>query len=532
MITPHALLLFLVLVQSDPTLDAVVREGRENPKVMEHLDHLVNKIGPRLTSSKRLTTACEWTRDQFASWGLEARLEEWGTFPVGFERGPWSAKMTKPETLDLTIGTEAWAPGTKGPTTGPAVLAPTSDEELVALKPKLKGAWVLSTSRGPEKYQVAYDDAGIAGIIRSAPKELIVTGGRWNIKPEELPTRVRITMVASQHAKIVGLLKEKKDVELTIDIQNTFVPGPIKLYNVIADLKGVEKPEEKVIIGGHIDSWDGATGTTDNGTGVSTTLEAARLLAKAGAKPKRTIRFMLWSGEEQGLMGSRAWIQKNPEELKTISAVIVHDGGTNYVSGINATEKMVPIFEKVFERAARLDEKLPFAIRKVGGLPMGIGSDHDAFLARGVPGFFWNQARTADKGQMYTHEHHTQHDHYAAAIPEFQKHSAIVIAIGAWGIANLDGLLPRDGLRAVTGNAPRRQLGVQVDDEMVVQSVVPDSPAAKSGVKEGDRVLKLAGKKLADGIELRKEIQLAPPETTVTLLRDGKELEIPIAFPK
>ncbi|HEX7900025.1 MAG TPA: M20/M25/M40 family metallo-hydrolase [Planctomycetota bacterium] len=536
MMTHAALYLFVLLVQSDPTLDALIREGREHPKVMEHLDHLTNKIGPRLTSSERLTKACEWTRDQFAAWGLDARLEEWGTFQVGFDRGPWSAKMTAPEALDLTIGTEAWSPGTKGPVKGPAVLAPTSDEELLALKPKLKGAWLFSTARGPEKYQVAYDEAGIAGLIRSATKELIITGGRANITWEDLPTRVRITMVASQHGKIVGLLKEGKDVELTIDIQNTFKKGPIKVYNVIADLKGVEKPDEMVIIGGHIDSWDGATGTTDNGTGVSTTLEAARLLtmavSKAGAKPKRTIRFMLWSGEEQGLLGSRAWIKAHPEAMDKISAVIVHDGGTNYVSGINATEKMVPLFEKIFAPAQKLDEKLPFAIRKVPGLPRGIGSDHDAFLAKGVPGFFWNQGRTAEKGQVYSHEHHTQHDLYAAAIPEFQKHSAIVIATGAWGLANLDGLLPRDGLTSTATAENRRMLGVQCDDEMVVQSVVPDSAALKAGVKEGDRIVKFAGKAVPDNIELRKEIQVAPAQTTVTVKRDGKELDLPVTFGK
>jgi hypothetical protein len=169
---PIRALFLLILCAGDPTLDRVLHEGRENPRVMEHLDHLVNRIGPRLTSSERLTKACEWARDQFALWGLDARLEEWGTFPVGFERGPSSARVTKPEAMELTIGTDAWMPGTNGPLSGPAVLAPTTDEELLAAKPKLKGAWVMSTSRGPEKYQVAYDEAGIAGIIRSAPKKL------------------------------------------------------------------------------------------------------------------------------------------------------------------------------------------------------------------------------------------------------------------------------------------------------------------------------------------------------------------------
>ena len=121
------------------------------------------------------------------------------------------------------------------------------------------------------------------------------------------------------------------------------------MYNVIADIPGTEKPDEIVIVGGHIDSWDGATGTTDNGTGVATTLEAARLLMAAGAKPRRTIRFMLWSGEEQGLLGSVAWIKDHAAELDNISAVLVHDGGTNYVSGIQATAAMLPAMKIAFK---------------------------------------------------------------------------------------------------------------------------------------------------------------------------------------
>src|SRR5439155_2352682 len=136
--------------------------------------------------------------------------------------------------------------------------------------------------------------------------------------------RVSIRMVASQHKAIDDHLKAAKKVSLTIEINNKFVQGPIKLYNVIADLPGSEKPDEYVVFGGHIDSWDGATGATDNGTGVATTMEAARLLAKAGAKAKRTIRFMLFSGEEQGLLGSRAYVKAHPDEMKKISAVFVH----------------------------------------------------------------------------------------------------------------------------------------------------------------------------------------------------------------
>src|SRR5204863_6870693 len=133
--------------------------------------------------------------------------------------GPWSAKMTSPEERELTIGFAAWSPGTDGPVSGPAVLAPTTDEELTAVKEKLKGAWVISSTRGPEKYKVAYDEAGIAGLVRTEGGELIHTDGRFRIEWDKLPTRVSVTMLGSQHKQIVALLKEGKDVRLTIDIK-------------------------------------------------------------------------------------------------------------------------------------------------------------------------------------------------------------------------------------------------------------------------------------------------------------------------
>jgi hypothetical protein len=524
MITRALLLLLFLLPQSDPTIDAIVKEERTNSQVMAFLDHLANHIGPRLTSSTRLTQACEWTRSEFEKMGLQARLVEWGTFPVGYDRGRWSAKMTSPESMDLTIGFMAWSPGTKGPVSGPAVLAPTTDDELTAVKDKLKGAWVVSSTKGPEKYKVAYDEAGIAGVIRTEGTEFIHTDGRYKIEWEKLPTRVTVTMIASQHKHLVELLKEGKDVQLTIDIQAEFKEGPIKLYDVVAELPGTEKPDELVIVGGHLDSWDGATGATDNGTGVATTLEAARLLTKVGAKPRRTIRFMLWSGEEQGLLGSRAYIKAHPEENAKISAVIVHDGGTNYASGINATEAMVPIFEKAFEPLLNLDPDMKFQIKKVPGLPQGIGSDHDSYLASGVPGFFWLQAGRA----KYNYGHHTQHDTFDLAIPEYQKHTSMVVAIGALRIADLDDLLPRTGLTAKGGK--RRMLGVQLDAEMEIQEVVKDSAAEKAGLKAGDRLLKFNGVQIGDSIMLGQAMQGAPKESKLTIRREGKDLEVGVTF--
>ena len=536
-----AAVLFLGARQEASVVDKIIDEGRNRSEVMAHLDHLTNGIGPRLTSSDRLTRAGAWARHQFESWGLKSRLEQWGTYPVGFNRGPWSGSMVspeEPELKDLTFVTMSWTPGTNGPVEGRAVMGPATEEELKAVEPNLKGAWVLSpgVSTGRElneKILAAYDKAGIAGLIRKGGATLLLTGGNGRIAWDKLPKRVNITMLAKQYDRIKDLIGEKKEVRLRFDIKNEFVKGPIPLYNVIAEIPGTEKPEEMVIVGGHLDSWDGATGTTDNGTGSATTLEAARLLMKAGAKPKRTIRFMLWSGEEQGLLGSLAYIRKHPEENDRISAVLVHDGGTNYVSGILATSPMVPLFEKVFEPCMKLNADLPFKITERAGLPLGIGSDHDGYLRAGVPGFFWSQAGKAN----YQHTHHTQFDTFDAAIPEYQQHTSMVVAIGALGIANLDALLPRDGLvvaRPGGGGARRgspRMLGVNTDEDGVtISEIVDGSAAQRGGLKEGDKILKVGGKDVTDNESLRAAIRDADHKSVVRVKRKDKEMDVNVTF--
>ena len=436
--------------------------GHEESQVMDHLDVLCNRIGPRLTGSDNLTNACEWVRDRFASFGIEnARLESWGEFPVGFNRGPWFGRVIQPEPKSLEFMTMAWSAGTKGAVRGKAVLAPKDKKELDEAKEKgtLAGAWVLLPRPGLRRprpdpafrrsLRKELEDAKVAGIVAASSSELLVTGGLHRISWDKLPTLPSVTLLRKQFDELAAWLKDGKTVTLEFDIRNYFKKGPIKLYNVIADIPGSELPDEYVIVGGHIDSWDGATGATDNGTGVATTLEAARILMKAGVKPRRTIRFMLWSGEEQGLLGSAAYVKAHKDLMPKISAVLVHDGGTNYLSGIGATEAMLSDFEQVFAPVKELDPKFPFEVRKVAGLSGG-GSDHASFLAANVPGFFWRQAGKA----RYQRTHHTQYDTFDAAIPEYQKHSSLVAAVGAYGIANLDHLLSREKLRAAGATWP------------------------------------------------------------------------------
>lgn len=526
------------------TVETVIELGRTDSQVMRYLDHVTNRIGPRLTGSDGYENACAWAVEEFKAIPLEnVRLERWGEFPVGFNRGPSAGRMLAPVARELRFGTNAWTAGTKGRVAGPAVFAPTNDAELEAVRPKLAGAWVVAKSaaaRGTERRPAAgdrafreardkaYADAGIAGTIRSARGELVVTGGSHRLDWNALPKTPSIQMVAEDHAAIVAEMEKGAEVRLEFDVRNWFERGPVQLHNVIAEIRGTEKPDEYVIVGGHLDSWDGATGALDNGTGVATTLEAARLLVAAGAKPKRTIRFMLWGGEEQGLLGSRAWIEQNKAELPRISAVLNHDGGTNYCAGIPSTVSMAPLFESIFAPVKDLDPEHPFKVRTTKGISP-VGSDSDAFLSAGVPGFFWDQRGKSN----YTHVHHTQFDTYEEAVPEYQQNSAIVIAVGALGIANLPDLLPREGLRAAGGGPGMggRRLGVQLDEDMKITEVVDDGLAAKVGLLVGDKVLRIGETPVADTAELRSAMQEAPQKSKVVVLRGTESLEFAIEFP-
>ncbi len=521
-----------------PESEKIIATARESSQVMEHLDFLVNRIGPRLTSSDNLTNACEWARHRFAGFGIEnARVEKWGEFPVGFNRGPWFGRMVEPEVKALTFGTNSWTAGTPGTVKAAAVLEPENDEQFDAVKEKLAGAWIVASGApragGPaadfrRKLDKAYADAKIAGTVRSTRSDLIITSGMSRVDWNALPTTPVINMRKDDHESIVNALKEGKNVVLEFDIRNYFKKGPIPLYNVIADIPGTDFPDEYVIVGGHIDSWDGATGTTDNGTGCATTLEAARILMKAGIKPRRTIRFMLWSGEEQGLLGSAAYVKAHRDLMPKISAVLVHDGGTNYLSGIGATKAMMSDIERAFAPVIGLDAAMPFTIREVNGLRGG-GSDHASFLAAGVPGFFWGQAGKAN----YTHTHHTQYDTYDTAIPEYQKHSSLVAALGAVGIANLDNLLSRENMTAPPGGGAaggRRLLGIQLD-ELKVTDVVEGGLAEKAGIKAGDVLVKIDGKDLTDRESMIAAMQAGGPSKKVVVKRAGELMEFTVNFP-
>ena len=244
-------------------------------------------------------------------------------------------------------------------------------------------------------------------------------------------------------------LTDDSPIETEFDLQHKFTKGPIPVYDTIAEIKGSELPDDVIIVSGHLDSWNGpgSQGTTDNGTGSAVTLEAARILAAAKAKPKRTIRFILWTGEEQGLLGSVAYVKylKEHNQLEKVSAVLVDDGGTNYEGGLPCVASEVQYLAAATAPVnghfySETDKKfLDVNIHPEKMFTQVQGSDHNSFMRERIPGFFWDETGRAD----YNHTHHTQYDNLSQAIPEYLKQSATCAAVTAYNLACAPGLLPR-----------------------------------------------------------------------------------------
>ncbi|MEM9165833.1 MAG: M20/M25/M40 family metallo-hydrolase [Planctomycetota bacterium] len=320
---------------------------------------------------------------------------------------------------------------------------------------------------------------GPAGFVSSSQDERVWTTSvkrgqdLLRLTREDVGQDVEVNIRDSDYRWINSDLADGQGVYLEFDLDHTFEDGPIPLYNTIAEIPGTERPDEVVIVSAHVDSWNGpgSQGTLDNGTGTAVTLEAARILAAVGARPKRTIRFILWTGEEQGLLGARAYVASlSDEERARISATFVDDGGTNYEGGIPAADVMVDYlaaataptngqFFSEIDRGVLLADDNPDNDDRAGWLDVNIrptgatinthsGSDHAAFNEVGIPGFFWDEVGRSD----YRFGWHTQNDRIELAIEEYLIQSATNAAITAYNLACAPELLPRGGEGALAAN--------------------------------------------------------------------------------
>ena len=442
-------------VPTPAEIQTIVTEGKDKSQVMQRLRELTN-IGPRLTGSTNLSKAQNWAMGQFKKWGLKnVHLDEWGTIPVGFERGSkQSARMVEPFDSEIVFTTPAWTPGTKGKVRGQAFAMPTSMEELNKLRPQLKNSFILMPARAgmrgatipADEINTELDKAGIAGRIAGAADERVHTSGTWRDKTfEKRPTQTLFIVRKSDYERIARNIEYGRNPILELEAENKWIKGPIKQYNVVAEIEGTDLKDEVVVICGHLDSWNspGSQGACDNGTGTVSAMESARILAASGLKPRRTIRFILWSGEEQGLLGSRAYVEKQKEGIEKFVAVLNDDGGTNYHGGYVGLESHRAILEKAFAPTLAAFPDLPMKFDAVAQDPAGGSSDHAPFIWAGVPAYFTKESGRADYGFVW----HTQHDRYENAIPEYLVQSATNHALVVYHLATIDGKLERFPVR-------------------------------------------------------------------------------------
>jgi hypothetical protein len=460
-------------------LDAqVIVESKKSPQLLVNLTYLSDMIGPRLTGSPALVRANDWTADKMKAYGLVNVHKEPWLIPEGWERGYATGRIIDPDHgFKLSLASMGWSPGTAGKVEGEVVIfAAKESSELEAFRGKLKGKIILrgapskltpieevdkgslfadglpkkDKDKAPKanfegkmafmKDQERFlQEEGVIAVLSDAGKHLglLVTTGSWSTGDRPASTKkVASLSVAHEHYALLYRLASRPapaKTRVELDVSNKFVPGPVKVYNTVGEIRGAERPEEFVVVGAHLDSWDLGQGSLDNGCGSCVVLETARILAKM-QPPKRTIRFILFSGEEQGLYGSKAYVKQHEEELPRISAALVHDTGTGKVTGLgwmSNREALAPIME------AELGSIKEMGVTKLCIAGFG-GSDHATFDKVGVPGCAFHQEIAG-----YRFGHHSQADTLDLVREPDLQQGTQVMAIAALRFANRAELLPR-----------------------------------------------------------------------------------------
>jgi carboxypeptidase Q len=450
-------------------------QAMNRSEVMQNLQHLSDVIGPRLSGSPAMRRANEWTASRFKAYGLTARLEPYD-FGLTWERGSSALRLVAPFHRAITSHSWAWTEGTGGKTlVGPVVLTDLSTPESLAVyRDRVKGAWVLPRAPyplwnpdGPEmtaqdstrleeerklraspfadtstaavtarrQFQVdlpyILKAEGALGTLGDGSKEhgLMTMSG----SPNRLSPLPNLVISHEDYSLLARLIAARVTPRLAGRIENRVGQAPVRQWNTVAEIRGTDWPGQVVILGAHLDSWDLATGVTDNGAGSMVVLEAARVIARSGLKPKRSIRFILFSGEEQGLLGSRAYAAAHENEADSIQAVLVLDNGTGAITGqaLQGRDELEGLWRRLLAPVASLDADSVRSASKSG-------TDHLSFLPYGVPGFNFDQLPRG-----YNHTHHSQTDTYDKAVAGDLKQAAAVMAVTAYELANLPELLPR-----------------------------------------------------------------------------------------
>lgn len=490
----------------DP-LDRVIDQGLNHSQVMQTAEYLADRIGGRLTNSPAMRQAETWTQAQFTGWGLRDVHKEGFAFGRGWSIVSSSVRMTAPRPLALTAIPVAWTPGTKGTLSAPIAVAPMKRErDFAAWKGKLAGKIVLVTLpddgsegsdapfkrleaadlakldkyRQPDTDPIAVEhqiarihfaaklDAFLAGEgalawVRMAYRDgKLVHGEGYRFRKGDTAQLPGIELAAEDYRRLARLAKLGPPPTLEITTVVQFDDSDVNAYNIVAEIPGTDGKSDYVMAGAHLDSWIAGDGAADNGAGSSIVMEAARILAATGVRPKRTIRFVLWAGEEQGLFGSLAYVEKHlatraplpgggdPDEQyvrwkyrfpitllpghKDLVAYFNIDNGSGRVHGLFAEGNVaaVPLLREWLQPFAGLDAA------QVAIAPTG-GTDHVFMQQIGIPGYQFIQ----DPLDYSSRVHHSSVDTFDHLKADDMRQASVVLAGVLLEAANSEKTIPR-----------------------------------------------------------------------------------------
>lgn len=465
---------FAAAIPPQDVLSRIKDEGLHRSHVAADFSTLTDEIGPRLTNSPGFRRAIAWARDRMGAIGLEnVHTEPWA-FGRGWTLDKLTVEMIEPRYMPLIGYAEAWSPSTDGDVFGaPVMIGGKSPADVAALGSSLKGRIVLTqpeatfitqdreqptAAAGPVRIgappapgprQNVQDARAIADTLRDSGAAVLVRtsygqhGTVFVQRRDEGPGALPAIVLAGEHYNLIARLVQRgTPVKLRISVQTRYFTDDLDAYNVIGDFPGTDPRlrDQVVIVGAHIDSWHTGTGAADNADGVASAIEAMRLLAASGARPRRTIRLALWGGEEQGLLGSKAYVEQHfagdahRADRDRVFVYLNQDPGTGPIYGwyLENTPAVQPLFDEWLAPLKDLGAR-----RNV--LP-GIGNtDHLSFRAAGIPGFNAIQDYTDYDVRI----HHTNMDTAERVREQDLKQSSIVLAWFAYQASITDAAIPR-----------------------------------------------------------------------------------------
>ncbi|MBS1486704.1 MAG: M20/M25/M40 family metallo-hydrolase [Bacteroidetes bacterium] len=467
----HILFVAVVLSSSvfaqsqDPVIDAIVKEATENSQLEKLAHELFDKIGPRLVGTPQMQQAHDWAVAKYAGWGIAAKNEKWGEWR-GWERGISHIDMVSPRSKTLEGTQLAWCPSTNGKTiTAEVVILPDLADSLAFQKwlPSAKGKFVLISMNQPtgrpdynweefgtkesvdkmkkdragqieawmnrikktgktnQTLPVALEKAGAAGIVTCNWSRGFGVNKIFGAHTKKIPT----VDIALEDYGLLYRLAENGTIPKISVLTDSKEKGMVPTYNTVAEIKGSEKANEYVMLSAHFDSWDGGTGATDNGTGTLTMMEAMRILKKVYPNPKRTILVGHWGSEEQGLNGSRAFVEDHPEIVQNLQVLFNQDNGTGRVVNISG-QGYLHSYEFISRWLSKVPEKYKDKLEtRFPGSPGGGGSDFASFVAVGAPGF----SLSSNSWLYGSYTWHTNRDTYDKVVFDDVRNNAILTAI-------------------------------------------------------------------------------------------------------